>query len=104
MDRTKGIFTRASPLRKDFLIETLSFSAVHYLAHTSSLQRVECALKVWPPISETSYIYLFIYIKISSVCVYVTELLLNGLIDIDEMFYVFSGGLENGLDLQFGPI
>ena len=28
MDRTKGIFTRASPLRKDFLIETLSSSAV----------------------------------------------------------------------------
>ena len=43
-----------------------------------------------------------IYIHFS-VRMYVTELLLNGLTDIDE-FFVSSGGFENGLDLQFGPI
>ena len=43
-------------------------------------------------------------IYISSVRVYVTELLLNDLTDFIEFFCVSSGGFKNGLDLQFGPI
>ena len=45
-----------------------------------------------------------IFIYISSVRVYVTELLLNVFTDFDEMFFVSSSGFENGLCLQFGAI
>ena len=47
---------------------------------------------------------IYLYIYISSVRVYVTELLQNGWTDCDEIFCVCSGGFENGLDLQFGII
>ena len=47
---------------------------------------------------------IYLYIYISSVRVYVTELLLNGWTDFDEIFCGCSGGFENGLDLQFGII
>ena len=43
-----------------------------------------------------SAIYLYIYN--SSVRVYVTELLLNGWTDFDEIFWVCSKEFENGLD------
>ena len=49
-------------------------------------------------------IYMHLYIYISFVRVYVTELLLNGWTNLDEIFYVRSCGFENGLDLQFGII
>ena len=36
--------------------------------------------------------------------VYVTELLLDGWTDFDEIFCVSSRGFEDGLDSQFGPL
>ena len=48
--------------------------------------------------------YMYIYIHISSVRVYVTELLLNGWADFHEICCVSSGGFKNDLDLQFGLI
>ena len=51
-----------------------------------------------------NYVYIYLYIYISFVCVYVTELLLNGWTDFDEIFCVRSSGFENGLDLQFDII
>ena len=44
----------------------------------------------------------YLYIYISFVRVYVTEL--NGWTDFDEIFCVCLGGFENGLDVRFGPI
>ena len=38
------------------------------------------------------------YVYISSVRVYVTELLLNGWTDFNDFFFKSSGGFENGLD------
>lgn len=40
----------------------------------------------------------------SSVRVYVTEILLYGWIDGDEIFCMCSRRSENGLDLQFDPV
>ena len=45
-----------------------------------------------------------LYIYNSSVRVFVTELLLNGWTDFDEIFCVCSRGSENGLDSQFCPL
>ncbi|TLO55361.1 hypothetical protein FEG31_19215 [Acinetobacter baumannii] len=42
-------------------------------------------------------------IYISSVRVFVTQLLLNGWTDFNEIFCVPSSGFENGLDLQISP-
>ena len=54
--------------------------------------------------AERSLPGLLVFIYNSSVSVYVTELLLNGWTDFDEIFCVCSRGSENGLDSQFCPL
>ena len=50
-------------------------------------------------------LYIYIYmLYISYVRVYAHVLLLNGLTDIDEIFYVCLRWFENGLDSEFYPI
>lgn len=59
---------------------------------------VEIASVPWNSLKRDPTVYLYIYI--SSVRVYVTELLLNGWTDLNEIFCVPSEGFENGLDSQ----
>ena len=82
-------------------------SAVSNIRITSifSLSVIRTAFTLFrPPLYNTFPLCAISIYIFFSVHVYVTELLLNGLTDIDEIFCVSSGGFENGLDLQFGPI
>lgn len=47
--------------------------------------------------------FIFIYTYICSVRVFVTELLLNGWTDFNDIFRVPAGEYEKGLDSQISP-